>query len=66
MTSIDTAAIEARLRVLLNELSVEEAVATLHRDEGVGLLPLCAVVESGMGLTRRDANRLVVRAVPRQ
>jgi hypothetical protein len=63
MPLVNSESIEGRLRQVLETQTVEQAVATLHRGDGIGLLPLCAAVEKVAGLSARDAKRLVVKTV---
>ena len=56
--------IEAKLRSLLADgTGVEDAVRSLHADEGIGTLFLWRAVAATQGLERRDAMRLTVRAI---
>lgn len=55
---------EARLRELVDRLgSLEEAVLTLHGSAGLGALHLTGLVERVAGVSKVEAQRVVVRAL---
>jgi hypothetical protein len=60
----DDARVEQRLRALLTEgQSLEQAIRTLHEQDGYGALLLCPSVERVAEVSAAEAKQLVVRAL---
>lgn len=58
------ARVERRLRALLVDgISLEDAIRSVHRDDGIGKLWLWQPVSAVASLTEADAKRLVIHAL---
>ena len=67
MMNHDPVKLERELRSLLEQqLSLGEALRTLHSDRGFGLLLLVPAVVNVVGMEKSEAQRLVIREASNQ